>query len=130
MQSSLKPISCLVFLLVLVRGLPIPRKSNMASSGTLSLAYSHRGLSRPNGQRLATRYSYIGRPQIWGGTPANTSICRSPALWSGKWWWIMGSVALLLVAVYGVLAFVMWGILSVDMSRLTVWTRIGDESRR
>ena len=42
----------------------------------------------------------------------------------------MGSVALFLVVLYGVLAFVMWGILSVDISRLTIWKRMGDGRRR
>ena len=130
MQFFLELISCLVFLLAFVRGLPIPSKSNIASSRTLSLVHSHRGLSGLDGQESASRYSHISRPQIWGGTPANTSICRHPTLWAGKWWWIFGSVAMFLVALYCILAFVMWGILSVDISRLTIWSRIGNKSRR
>ena len=35
-----------------------------------------------------------------------------------------------LVFLYGLLAFVTWGILSVDLPRLMVWNRIGDERRR
>lgn len=127
---SMQPPLTLLFSLVFpgfTRGLPTPSASSMAPFGVFPLAYNHRDLNR---QSLAIGYSTIDRTQIWGGTPANTSICRSPALWTGKWWWIMCSVAFLLVALYGLLAFVMWGILSVDLPRLTVWNRTGDQRRR
>lgn len=132
MQLPLESFVCLVFLLGLTRGLPIPgnSNSNIAPFGVFPLAYSRRGLSLPENRSSATGYSPVGRPQIWGGTPANTAICRYPSLWTGKWWWVMGSVALILIALYGLLAFVLWGIMSVDLPRLMVWNRTGDEQRR
>ena len=133
MQLALKVFVCLVFLLGLTRGLPIPginNHSNMAPFGGFPLAYSRRGLSLPEGRSSATGYSPVGHTQVWGGTPANTAICRHPSLWTGKLWWIMGSVAVILIALYGLLAFVLWGIMSVDLPRLTVWNRTGDERRR
>ena len=42
----------------------------------------------------------------------------------------MISVALTLIVFYGLLAFVMWGVMSVDLPRLMVWKRTGDEQRR
>lgn len=126
MQPPLALLFSLVFL-VFTRGLPTPSASSMAPFGAFPLAYNRQDLNR---QSLATGYSTVGRSQILGGTPANTSICRNPTLWTGKWWWIMGSIAFLLVAFYGLLAFVMWGILSVDIPRLTVWNRTGDKRRR
>lgn len=126
MQPPLAFLSSLVFL-VFARSLPIPSASSMAPFGAFPLAYNRRDLNR---QSLATAYSTVGPSQIWGGTPANTSICRNTAMWTGNWWWIMASIAFLLVALYGLLAFVMWGILSVDIARLTVWHRTGDERRR
>lgn len=132
MQLSLELFVYLVFLLVWTSGLPIPNdsKSNIAPFGLVPLAYSRRGLSPPNDQGSAAGDSHVGRPQAWGGTPANTSICIYPAVWSGKLWLVMASVAMMLVALYGVLAFVMWGIMSVDIPRLTVWNRTGDKRRR
>ena len=130
MQLPLELIVCLVLHLVLTHSLPIPSESNMASFGVFSLAYSRRGPSPSYHRSLAARYSPVGRPQVWGGTPANTSICRNPALWTGKLWWTMGSIALLLLALYGLLAFVMWGIMSVDLARLMIWNRTGNERRR
>ena len=121
-----------VFLVVLTRGLPIPsdNNSNFTPFGVNPFAYSRRGLSPPEDRSSVAGYSHVGRPQVWRGTSANTSICRDTALWTGKWWWAMGSVALMLVALYGLLAFVMWGMMSVDLARLMVWNRTGDERRR
>ena len=129
MQLPLALLMSLVFL-DSTRGLPTPNESSMAPFRVFPLAYERWDLSPLKRQNLTTRYSTVNRSQIWGGTPANTSICRSPALWTGRWWWIMGSIAFSLVALYGLLAFVMWGILSVDLPRLTVWNRTGDERRR
>lgn len=132
MHHPLKLFVCLVFFLALTRGLPIPgdSNSNMAPFGVFPLAYSRRGLSLFKDRSSSTGFSAVGRPQVWGGTPANTSICRYPSLWTGKWWWIMISVALTLIVFYGLLAFVMWGVMSVDLPRLMVWKRTGDEQRR
>ena len=121
---------CLVFLLLSTRGLPIPSGSSMASFGVLPIAYSRRELSPPDGRSSAVEYSPVSRPQVWGGTPANTSICVNPALWTGKWRSAMIFIASALVFFYGLLAFVMWGIMSVDLPRLMVWNRTGDERRR
>lgn len=130
MQFPLESIVFLVLHLGLTRSLPIPSESNMTSFGMFPLAYSRRGLSPPDHRSLAARYSTFDRPQVWGGTPANTSICRNPALWTGKTWWTMGSIALVLLALYGLLAFVIAGIMNVDLPRLMVWNRTGDEQRR
>lgn len=121
--------TCLVFLLVLTCGLPIPRGGNTASFGALPLAYRRRVTSSPDGSSSVAGYG-PGRPQVWGGTPANPSICYYPNLWTGMKWWIMGCGALLLVIFYGVLAFATWGVMSVDLPRLTVWSRTGGEQRR
>ncbi|KAM0804952.1 hypothetical protein BDR22DRAFT_475181 [Usnea florida] len=96
----------------------------------IPLAYSRWGRSRSENRSLATGWRPIGWPHILGGTPANTSICRYPAQWDGKMWWIMCSAALALIVLYGVLAFAMWGIMSVDLPRLIVWNRTGEEWRR
>lgn len=125
LQLSIYPV-----FLGLTRSFPLPSKSNTASFRVVALSCSHRGLSASNDQSSAAGYNTFGRAQVWGGTPANTSICRNPALWTGKWWWAMGSIALLLVALYGLLAFVMWGIMSVDLPKLTIWNRTGDKRRR
>lgn len=127
---SMQPPLALLFSLFLpgfTRGLPTPSASSVAPFGVSPLAYNCRDLNR---QSLAIGYSTVDRTEIWGGTPANTSICRNPALWTGKWWWFMGTIAFVLVVLYGLLAFVMWGILSVDLPRLTVWNRTGDQRRR
>ena len=129
MRLSLDLLFCLIFL-GLTQGLPTPSTGNMASFRVFSLAYSRRGYSPPDGQSSVTGHSTVDRSQVWGGTPANTSICRTSALWTGKWWWVMGIIAFALVVLYGILAFVMWGILSVDLPRLMVWNRTGDERRR
>lgn len=131
MQLPLELFIYLVFLLVLTGGLPIPSDSNssMVPFGIVSLAYSRRGSSLPKDRTSATE-SPFGWPQVWGATPANTSICRYPALWTGNLWWVMCSAVILLIALYGLLAFVMWGIMSVDLPRLMVWNRTGNERRR
>ena len=129
MKFALESFICVVFLLVLICGLPIPSDRESASFGVLPLAYKRRALSSPDGPSSAAGYG-PGRPQIWGGTPANTSICSYPALWTGILWWVMGVVALALIVLYGLLAFVMWGVMSVDLPRLMVWNRTGDERRR
>lgn len=129
MQLSVNLVTCLVFLVILIRGLPIPSDSNTASFGAIPLAYRRRALSPLDDPSSAAGDSPC-RPQFWGGTTANTSICKYPALWAGKYWWAMGSVALLLIALYGLLAFVTWGVMSVDLPRLMVWNRTGDEQRR
>lgn len=123
---------CLVFLIVSTRGLPIPgdSNSNAASFGIFPIAYSRRGPPLPGDRSSVTGYSPRDRPEVWGGTPANTSICRYPALWTGKWWWAMGFFTLILVLLYGLLASVTWGMMSVDLPRLMVWNRTGDERRR
>ena len=130
MHFLLGLLICLVSQLVLIRSLPIPSEDNVAPSDIFTLTYSRRGLSSRIDQRPATGYTQLRRPQVWGGTPANTSICRNSALWTGKQWWYMGFLALVLVILYGLLAFVMWGILSVDLPKLIVWNRTGDDRRR
>lgn len=130
MHFPLELSVCLVFLLIWTHGLPIPSDSNLAPFGVFPLAYSRRSLSPPNNQSSAFGYSTVGRPQIWGQSPANTSICATPALWTGNWWWVMGSIAFLLVALYGLTAFVLWGIMNVDVLKLTVWSRTGEKRRR
>ena len=126
----LKMVFCLVFLLVSTRGLPIPSQSSMEPFGELPIAYSRRELASPDDRSSAAGHSPIGRPKVWGGTPATTSICVNPALWTGKWRSAMIFVVSALVFFYGLLAFVMWGIMSIDLPRLMVWNRTGDEKRR
>ena len=120
---------CMIFF-GFTRGLPAPSESNIALRGVFPLTYSSHDLSPLNGQSSATGHSTVGQSQVWGGTPANASICRNSSLWTGKWWWIMVILAFGLVLLYGLLAFVTWGILTVDLPRLTVWNRTGDERRR
>ena len=129
MRLCSKLLFCLIFL-GLTQGLPTPSKSSMAPFGVVPLVYSRRSLSPPNGQSSATEHSAVDRSPIWGGTPANTSICRGTALWTGNFWWIMLISASFLVLLYGLVAFVMWDILSIDLPRLTVWNRTGNEGRR
>lgn len=117
-------------LLLVARCLPIPSVSTMPPLEVISLAYSRRGILPPDDRSSTDEYSPVGRPQVWGGTPSNTSICKSPALWIGTMWWGMGTLACFLIVTYGVLAFVMWGIMTVDLPRLIVWNRTGDEQRR
>lgn len=121
---------CLVLLLPLIRCLPIPSDSSMASFGIYPIAYSRRELSPPDDRSSAAGFSRVGRPQVWGGTPATTSICVHPALWTGKWRSAMIFIVSALILFYGLLAFVMWGVMSIDLPRLTVWNRTGDKKRR
>lgn len=132
MLLPLELVVCLFFLLGLTCGLPIPVDSNrnLVPFGVFPLVYSRRGLPLPRDRGLATEYSYVARPQIWGGTPANTSICSYPALWTGKLWWIMGVISLALLVLYGLSTIVMMSIMTVDLPTLMVWTRTGDEERR
>ena len=132
MLLPLELVGCLSFLLGLTYGLPIPVDSNrnLAPFGTFPLVYSHRGLPLSGDRIPATEYSPVAPPQVWGGTPANTSICNYPALWTGWLWWIMGVISLILLGIYGVATIVMLGIMTVDLPRLMVWNRTGDEKRR
>ena len=132
MRLSLEMFVYLAFLLAATCGLPIPNDNNhsMVPFAIIPLACSRWGRSLPEDRSSATEWRPIGWPRILGGTPANTSICRYPAQWDGKMWWIMCSAALALIVLYGVLAFVMWGIMSVDLPRLIVWNRTGEERRR
>ena len=132
MRLSLEMFVYLAFLLAATCGLPIPNDNNhsMMPFAIIPLAYSRRGRLLPEDRSSATGWRPIGWPHILGGTPANTSICRYPAQWDGKMWWIMCSAALALIILYGVIAFVMWGIMSVDLPRLIVWNRTGEERRR
>lgn len=128
MQVPLEIFTCLFSFLLLTLGLPIPTDSNTASFGVFPLAYRRRIFSSSTVQSSAAGHSPVRK--VWGGTSANTSICRYPALWTGRRWWLMGFLALVLIALYGLLAFVMWGIMSVDLPRLMVWKRTGNEQRR
>lgn len=132
MLLPLEVVVCLSFSLGLTYGLPIPVDSNrnLAPFGAFPLVYSRRGLPISGDRSSATEYSPVDRPQVWGGTPANTSICSYPALWTGWLWWIMGVISLLLLAFYGLATIVMMGIMTVDLPRLMVWNRTGDEKRR
>ena len=132
MRLSLEMFIYLAFLLAATCGLPIPNDNNnsMIPFAIIPLAYSRRRRSLPEDRSLATGWRPIGWPHILGGTPANTSICRYPAQWDGKMWWIMCSATLALIVLYGVVSFVMWGIMSVDLPRLIVWNRTGEERRR
>ena len=112
------------------QGLPAPSESNTAPLGLFHLAYSRQDLSPLSDQHSATGHNTVGQSRVLGGTPANASICRNSSLWTGKWWWIMVILAFGLVLLYGLLAFVTWGILTVDLPRLMVWNRTGDERRR
>ena len=120
---------CMIFL-GSTQGLPAPSESNIAPLGVFPLAYIRPDLSPLHGQSSATGHSTVGQSQVLGGTPANASICRNSSLWTGRWWWIMVILAFGLVLLYGLLAFVTWGILTVDLPRLMVWNRTGDERRR
>lgn len=122
-------LSCMIFP-GFTQGLPAPSKNNIAPLGVFPHAYSRQDLLPFNDQSSATGHSTVSQSQIWGGTPANASICRNSSLWTGKWWWIMVILAFGLVLLYGLLAFVTWGILTVDLPRLMVWNRTGDERRR
>ena len=122
-------LSCMVFL-GLTQGLPAPSESNIAPLGVFPLAYRRQDLSPLSDQSSATGHNTVGHLQVLGGTPANASICRNSSLWTGKWWWMMFILAFCLVLLYGLLAFVTWGILTVDLPRLMVWNRTGDERRR
>lgn len=117
-------------LLLVARCLPIPNVSIMPPFGVLPLAYSRRGLSPPDDRSSETEYSPIGRPQVWGGTSSDTSICKDPAMWTGRVWWGMVTLVCILIGLYSVLAFVMWGIMTIDLARLMVWNRTGDKKRR
>ena len=121
---------CLVLLVHSIHCLPIPNESSMASFGVYPIAYSRRELSPTDDRGSAAGYSPGGRPQVWGGTPANTSVCVNPALWTGKWRSAMIFLVSALVLFYGLLAFIIWGIMSIDLPRLMVWNRTGDEKRR
>ena len=129
MRLRLELLFCMIFL-GFAQGLPAPSESNIARLEVFPLTYSRQDLSPLDGQSSATRHSTVGQSQVWGGTPANASICRNNSLWTGKWWWIMSVFTFGLVSIYGLLAFVTWGILTVDLPRLMVWNRTGDERRR
>ena len=129
MRLRTELLFCMIFL-GSTQGLPAPSESNIAPLGVFPLAHIRPNLSPLNGESPATGHSTVGQSQVWGGTPANASICRNSSLWTGWWWWIMVTLAFVLVLLYGLLAFVTWGILTVDLPRLMVWNRTGDERRR
>ena len=120
---------CMIFL-GFTQGLPAPSESNISPLGLFPLAYSRQDLSPRKGQSSATGHNTVGQSPVWGGTPANALICRSSSLWTGRLWWIMVILAFCLVLLYGLLAFVTWGILTVDLPKLMVWNRTGNERRR
>ena len=51
-------------------------------------------------------------------------------MWTGRVWWGMVTLVCILIGLYSVLAFVMWGIMTIDLARLMVWNRTGDKKRR
>ena len=53
-----------------------------------------------------------------------------PARLTGPAWFAAGVLAILLILLTGLLAGLTLGVMSVDMTRLRVWTRTGSEERR
>lgn len=53
-----------------------------------------------------------------------------PARLTGPAWFAAGLLAILLILLTGLLAGLTLGVMSVDMTRLRVWTRTGSEERR
>lgn len=111
----------MAFFLSAISGLPLPNSNLAGFRAVLPLAYRSRSI--PTHESPGdSRDLPSGSSQGWGGTPANPTICRSTAVPEGWRWWGLAGLIALLIGIYTILALATWGVMSVDLARLTVWT--------
>ena len=56
--------------------------------------------------------------------------CTAPVIFEGALWWGMGTLAIIIILSTGLLAGLTLGVMSIDSTRLRVWSNTGAPERR
>ena len=130
MKPHYESFACIVLFPSFTSALPLPYENVTRSFDWLQLFYPSRTISTFNELDSRREDAGLGPPEIFDGSPTVTTVCPQAAIYRG-WSLVGASVGLtLLLALIGLLASLALGVLSFDLPRLTVWSRIGDMRRR